>query len=273
MARCDSVTAFPPRACSIRISAGSARAYRSPRSTWTYPNTAHVPRRPSWRSPSPIAYASGSIALPALRGRDHLTGLLDRDAFDAAARPTRMPATSAYRRPATVAIIELDGLDRLVERLGPDAADRVVPALADTIARCWPDAPTTSPASRPGRFGVLLPETDEVAAINYVERDPPRLRAVARVGRDRRSAWPSAGRARPATRVCSALTRRASRADAGATWSTDAMRSVDRDCRGRARRRLDRRSAVGRGPSRARGGSRDPASRRCARRRRRRACR
>ncbi len=117
---------------------------------------------------SPDAYASGSIALPALRGRDHLTGLLDRDAFEEAlahedAREQR------YRRATTVAIIHLDGLDRLAERLGPDAAERVEPALGDTIARLARRADYVA-RLEPGRFGVMLPETDEILAINYVER-------------------------------------------------------------------------------------------------------
>lgn len=74
-----------------------------------------------------------------------------------------------YHRPATVVMIELDGLDRFVERLGHDAGDRVVPAVADTIRRLARDADYVARLG-PGRFGVLLPETDDVAAINYVER-------------------------------------------------------------------------------------------------------
>ncbi len=50
-----------------------------------------------------------------------------------------------------------------------DAADRVVPALADTMRRLARDVDLVARLA-PGRFGILLPETDEVAAINYVER-------------------------------------------------------------------------------------------------------
>ena len=53
---------------------------------------------------------------------------------------------------------------------GPDAADRVDPGPGRHDAPTRPATSTSSRASRPGRFGVLLPETDEVAAINYVER-------------------------------------------------------------------------------------------------------
>ena len=66
-------------------------------------------------------------------------------------------------------IFELGGLDRLVERLGSEAADRVVAALADTMRRLARDVDHVGRLG-PGRFGVLLPETDEIAAINYVER-------------------------------------------------------------------------------------------------------
>ncbi len=101
-------------------------------------------------------------------GTDALTGLLDQAGF------TRLIAAEdlrihRYHRPATVVIFELGGLDRLIDRLGADAADRVVPALADTMRRLARDVDLVARLA-PGRFGILLPETDEVAAINYVER-------------------------------------------------------------------------------------------------------
>lgn len=99
---------------------------------------------------------------------DPLTGLVAPSAF------TRLVAgedarLQRYHHPATIVIVELGGLDRLIDRLGSEAADRVVPALADTMRRL---ARETDRVARlaPGRFGVLLPDTDEVAAINYVER-------------------------------------------------------------------------------------------------------
>jgi len=74
-----------------------------------------------------------------------------------------------YRRPATIVMVEVEGLDRLVERLGDAAIDRLVPAVADSLRR---NARTSDHVARlgSGRFGVLLPETDEVQAINYIER-------------------------------------------------------------------------------------------------------
>jgi diguanylate cyclase (GGDEF)-like protein len=94
--------------------------------------------------------------------------LLDAGAFDAIvahedAREER------YRRPTTVVVLELDGLDRLIERLGTDAADRIEPDVADTLAKLARRADYVARLG-PGRFAVLMPETDEIVAINYVER-------------------------------------------------------------------------------------------------------
>ena len=99
---------------------------------------------------------------------DPLTGLLlpaewSRIVGDEAARIHR------YGRPATVVIFELDGLDKLIAVLGPDAGDRILPALSDVLSR---HARAADHLARlgPGRFAVLLPETGEVEAVNYVER-------------------------------------------------------------------------------------------------------
>jgi diguanylate cyclase (GGDEF)-like protein len=74
-----------------------------------------------------------------------------------------------YRHPATIVLIEIDGLDRLIDRLGADAADRLIPPVAATLRRYARE--TDRIARLSGRsFGVLLPETDEVQAINFVER-------------------------------------------------------------------------------------------------------
>ena len=126
-----------------------------------------VMRRPvATGASSPIAVTSGST--PATSRTDPLTGLLtlnewNRLVADEDARVSR------YRHTATVVIIELDGLDRLVATLGREAGDRVLPALADTLSR---NARAADHLARigPARFGVLLPETGEIEAINFVER-------------------------------------------------------------------------------------------------------
>ena len=74
-----------------------------------------------------------------------------------------------YRRPVSVVVAEVDGLGRLVDRFGAEPARRVLPAVGDAMRRL---ARRTDKVAHVGggRFLVLLPETDEVAAINYVER-------------------------------------------------------------------------------------------------------
>lgn len=74
-----------------------------------------------------------------------------------------------YDRPATIVLVELAGLDRLADRVGSAAADRLIPPVAATIRR---HARASDRLARltANRFGVLLIETDEVSAINYVER-------------------------------------------------------------------------------------------------------
>jgi len=109
-----------------------------------------------------------SATISAPRGRDSLTGMLDALAFEEAlihedAREQR------YRRSATVIVFELDGLAKIVDRLGSDPGDRIEAALGDTITRLARRADYVARLER-GRYAVLLPETDEVAAINYVER-------------------------------------------------------------------------------------------------------
>lgn len=74
-----------------------------------------------------------------------------------------------YKRPATLVVFELAGLEPLVARLGQDATEQIVPAIAETIRRLARDTDHVGLLGS-GRFGALLPETDEVQAINYVER-------------------------------------------------------------------------------------------------------
>ena len=66
-------------------------------------------------------------------------------------------------------VIEVEGIDKLTERLGDDVGDRLLPAIAEAIRRETRGADRMAWLDR-ARFGVLLPETDEVAAVNFVER-------------------------------------------------------------------------------------------------------
>jgi diguanylate cyclase (GGDEF)-like protein len=80
-----------------------------------------------------------------------------------AARATR------YHRPVTIVFVELAGLGRLTDRVGAAAADRLIPPVAATIRRHARAADRLARLG-PTRFGVLLVETDEIRAINYIER-------------------------------------------------------------------------------------------------------
>ena len=99
---------------------------------------------------------------------DPLTGLLlptewNRIVADEDARIGR------YGHRATIVIIELEGLDRLINVLGREAGDRVLPAVSDALSRNARGADHLARLG-PARFGILLPETGEVEAVNYVER-------------------------------------------------------------------------------------------------------
>ena len=74
-----------------------------------------------------------------------------------------------YGRPVTVVVAELEGLDALAAALGQSTAERLIPPVAATMRQ---SARAADFLARIGltRFFALLPETDEVAAINYVER-------------------------------------------------------------------------------------------------------
>ena len=127
-----------------------------------------VTTRPSAGPRPSIPVMTAFDAAPSVTRTDSLTGLLipaewSRLLTDEETRIHR------YGRPATVVLIELDGLDRLAATLGEDVADRVVRALADALRRHARGADHVARLGT-GRFGVLLPETGEVEAVNYVER-------------------------------------------------------------------------------------------------------
>jgi diguanylate cyclase (GGDEF)-like protein len=112
--------------------------------------------RPADRGPDPAALA------------DPVTGL-DGPAAWSHAVAQEAARSSRYGRPVAVVIAELDGLARLEERFGSAAADRLIPPVADVLRRSARSADTIARLDRI-RFGLLLPETDEIQAINLVER-------------------------------------------------------------------------------------------------------
>jgi diguanylate cyclase (GGDEF)-like protein len=74
-----------------------------------------------------------------------------------------------YRRPVTIVVADVEGLRRLAERLGEAPVQRLLPVIVDSFVS---QTRTTDWIARvgEGRFRALLPETDEIQAINYVER-------------------------------------------------------------------------------------------------------
>jgi diguanylate cyclase (GGDEF)-like protein len=74
-----------------------------------------------------------------------------------------------YGHPATVVVLELVGLEQLAERLGSDVADRLIVPVAATLLRNSRASDRVARVAA-ARFHVLMPETDEVAAINYIDR-------------------------------------------------------------------------------------------------------
>ncbi len=74
-----------------------------------------------------------------------------------------------YHRPATIMLVELDGFERLTDRLGDAAGERLLVATARTIQAQARAADRCARLGR-GRFAILLPETDDIVAINFSER-------------------------------------------------------------------------------------------------------
>jgi len=96
------------------------------------------------------------------------TGFATRRAWNEALRREEQ-RLARYGCPVTLVVAEIDGLDSVAARLGQGAADRLIPPVEAAIRR---NARATDVSARTGhtRFVAMLPETDEVAAINYVER-------------------------------------------------------------------------------------------------------
>ena len=99
---------------------------------------------------------------------DPVTGFGARQAWDEAFSNEER-RLARYHRASTVFVAELDGFDALAERLGRVPADRLIPPLADALRRHARNADILTRVGHT-RFHALLPETDEIAAINYIER-------------------------------------------------------------------------------------------------------
>jgi len=96
------------------------------------------------------------------------TGFADRRAWKEAFRREQQ-RLARYGCPVTLVVAEIDGLDSLAAVIGLGAADRLLAPIEAVMRR---NARATDVPARTARrrFAALLPETDEIAAINYVER-------------------------------------------------------------------------------------------------------
>jgi diguanylate cyclase (GGDEF)-like protein len=76
---------------------------------------------------------------------------------------------SRYNRPVTVAFAEIVGLKGLAGQWGWDVAERALSACARRLGREIRSSDHIARLEQ-ARFGILLTETSEIAAINFVER-------------------------------------------------------------------------------------------------------
>jgi diguanylate cyclase (GGDEF)-like protein len=74
-----------------------------------------------------------------------------------------------YKRPATVVVLEVMGLSELRQLWGADVAVETLIQVGATVTK---QIRSSDAAARigPAQFGVYLPETNEIDAINFVER-------------------------------------------------------------------------------------------------------
>jgi len=73
------------------------------------------------------------------------------------------------RRPATVVLVEIAGLDELAATAGGDAARMALTNAGRTLTQQVRASDCVARTDR-ARFSIFLPETDEIEAINFVER-------------------------------------------------------------------------------------------------------
>ena len=99
---------------------------------------------------------------------DQLTGLEGPDAWQRTL-VAEVGRATRYGRPLTVVVLEVEGVLELGDDLGEAAARHALHLAAQVLRR---ESRTSDLVFRIGvtRFGVILAETDEVTAVNYVER-------------------------------------------------------------------------------------------------------
>jgi diguanylate cyclase (GGDEF)-like protein len=129
-------------------------------------------RGPSISVPAPVVEEGEETevrdAMPADPYLDDATGLDSRSAWDRVLAEENARYVR-YRRPVGVVVAELDGLARFDGQFGSDASRRILAAVGGAMRRSARRTDRVAHVGA-GRFLVLMPETDEIQAINYVER-------------------------------------------------------------------------------------------------------
>lgn len=99
---------------------------------------------------------------------DPLTGL-EGPVFWQRVLISEVARTTKYGRDLTVCVIQVEGIDAVFEANGEAVARRVLRKVAQVVRR---EARASDYCARIDvcRFGIILTETDEIAAINFVER-------------------------------------------------------------------------------------------------------
>jgi diguanylate cyclase (GGDEF)-like protein len=122
---------------------------------------------PSRRRRQGVTIMVGSLPEPS-GWDDPLTGLEGPD-FWQRVLVSETSRAYRYKRSLTVVVIELAGLEDLERTWGADVARHAVREAAQCLRRT---SRTSDYCTRiaADRFGVVLTETDEIAAINFVER-------------------------------------------------------------------------------------------------------
>ncbi|MDA8237143.1 MAG: GGDEF domain-containing protein [Chloroflexi bacterium] len=128
-----------------------------------------APREPAASVPIAVGPGEGRAgAVPADPYVDDVTGLESRAAWDRVLADENARYVR-YRRPVGVVVAELDGLARFEGQFGAEAGHRVLAAVGGAMRRGARRTDRVAHVGE-GRFLVLMPETDEIQAINYVER-------------------------------------------------------------------------------------------------------
>lgn len=99
---------------------------------------------------------------------DFITGLEGPD-FWKRLLVSEVARSAKYQRALSVVIVELDGLQELCDQRGEAAGRHALREAAQCLRRATRTSDYCTRIGE-GRFGVILTETDEIAAINFVER-------------------------------------------------------------------------------------------------------